>query len=263
MSIVRPAVHVLLGAARHVDRPGPTGRAAGTEEQTAPRRTLNRTKPETKPNDPFYNPPSGGANPPKPGARPTDARDLVVQRAFAGLGGTLADVVRNGAGLLSGNQPSFGHFDLYFLWSLERVGVIYGMDKIGGINWYDVGSTALVRSQSPDGSWNFKTYGAEVNTAFAVLFLLQVEPRPRPVEQGAEGSDQYRDALRVMALRLRSCCPTARAHLPRRRVQVRGAPRCRRSVDVPNPMGDLALTLAAGLLKATGADWTKRLGGLA
>ena len=75
-----------------------------------------------------------------------------------------------GRGLLVANGMN-GNGDLYFLWSMERVGVIFGVDKIGGFDWYDLGSTVLVRSQSPDGTWNISGYGPEVNTSFAVLFL--------------------------------------------------------------------------------------------
>ncbi len=34
----------------------------------------------------------------------------------------------------------------YFLWSMERVGVVYGIEKIGGYNWYDIATTVVVKS---------------------------------------------------------------------------------------------------------------------
>jgi hypothetical protein len=58
---------------------------------------------------------------------------------------------------------------LYFCWSLERVGVIYGINLIDGIDWYEWGSRRLLGDQLPDGSWE----GKGVETSFAVLFLAR------------------------------------------------------------------------------------------
>lgn len=63
---------------------------------------------------------------------------------------------------------------LYFLWSLERVAVLYGLDTVGNHDWYAWGSDALLDTQLPNGSWGMRNYhGAnpEINTAFAILFL--------------------------------------------------------------------------------------------
>jgi hypothetical protein len=64
--------------------------------------------------------------------------------------------------------------DSYFLWSLERVAVIYDVDMIGKIDWYRWGADHLIKSQGADGSWtgNPNRVGStEVATSFAVLFL--------------------------------------------------------------------------------------------
>jgi hypothetical protein len=64
--------------------------------------------------------------------------------------------------------------NLYFLWSLERVAVIYDLDRVGELDWYKWGSEYLVKSQTKEGSWtNGGYHGAddEINTAFALLFL--------------------------------------------------------------------------------------------
>ena len=64
--------------------------------------------------------------------------------------------------------------DLYFLWTLERVGVIYSKDLIGGKDWYDWGYPIVLKAQEPDGSWDEKhrqRFGPEVDTPFALLFL--------------------------------------------------------------------------------------------
>ena len=66
---------------------------------------------------------------------------------------------------------TLGDRDFYFLWSLERVGVIYGVDKIGKIDWYDLGADELVEAQHPTGAWGKGARGGVVDTSFALLFL--------------------------------------------------------------------------------------------
>jgi hypothetical protein len=64
--------------------------------------------------------------------------------------------------------------NLYFLWSLERVAVLYGLETIGNHDWFIWGADALVDTQLANGSWDSRAYhGAnpEVSTAFALLFL--------------------------------------------------------------------------------------------
>lgn len=64
------------------------------------------------------------------------------------------------------------HF--YYLYALERVGMLYGTDLIGGHAWYAAGATWLLDSQNPDGSWGKNGSEEEDttwNTCFALLFL--------------------------------------------------------------------------------------------
>src|SRR5262249_42171515 len=96
-------------------------------------------------------------------------RDGAINRGFAALGQFMPARMQQG-GLVIG-APQLGNRDLYFLWCLERVGVIFGKERIGGVDWYDAGATALVRSQAGDGSWTIPGYIQSVNTSFAVLFL--------------------------------------------------------------------------------------------
>lgn len=208
-------------------------------------------KNEPKPTDPFASSPKEPEKKP-PAKRPADARDLVIQRAFAGLGLTIADKIRTGQGLLSA-QGGHGQGDLYFLWSLERVGVVYGVEKIGGFNWYDVGATAIVRSQSPNGSWDIGGYNAEVNTAFALLFLAKsnlardlsskVQKDPTNTELRAGKGPSPVDLLPP-----RPTTPIATVPPP--------------VLTLPNPTGDRAIAMAADLLKSTGEDWNKQLAAL-
>ena len=133
--------------------------------------------------DPFFNP-AKPADPPKPkkdpdpkkkAKKPTDVRDAAVQLAMASLGRVLAGEVQPGKG--NRRRPRInladgllGDRDYYFFWSLERVGVLYGLDKIGGVDWYDAGAESLVQAQNDDGSWGRR---GEVETAFALLFLAR------------------------------------------------------------------------------------------
>jgi hypothetical protein len=73
-----------------------------------------------------------------------------------------------------------GTVNLYFLWSVERVGVLCGVDTIGGIDWYRWGTELLLRSQRPDGSWLGRgSYGYPVvDTSFALLFLRRSDLLP-------------------------------------------------------------------------------------
>jgi hypothetical protein len=64
--------------------------------------------------------------------------------------------------------------NLYYLWSVERVGVIFNLKHIGGKDWYTWGSEILVANQDANGSWDKGHFHAShpvVNTSFALLFL--------------------------------------------------------------------------------------------
>jgi hypothetical protein len=60
----------------------------------------------------------------------------------------------------------------YFLWSLERVALTYGLETLGRRDWYSWGAEILLANQGPDGSWSngeFNQGGCD--SAFALLFL--------------------------------------------------------------------------------------------
>jgi hypothetical protein len=60
--------------------------------------------------------------------------------------------------------------DLYFLWSVERVAVLYNLKTVGQIDWYAWGSKLLLANQQSDGSWRERLPGIP-DTCFALLFL--------------------------------------------------------------------------------------------
>jgi hypothetical protein len=56
------------------------------------------------------------------------------------------------------------------LWSLERVAVAFNLDKIDGLDWYQMGCRRILPAQMPTGFWTGR-YGNEIDTALALLFL--------------------------------------------------------------------------------------------
>lgn len=68
----------------------------------------------------------------------------------------------------------------YFMWSVERMGVILGLEKFGTVDWFDRGATALLASQGKpageneaiEGAWQIASTGSALSeTSFAILFL--------------------------------------------------------------------------------------------
>jgi hypothetical protein len=64
---------------------------------------------------------------------------------------------------------------MYFLWSVERVAVLYNLPKIMDKDWYMWGMNLLLSHQRPDGSWQPSIsigYRSDIlDTCFALLFL--------------------------------------------------------------------------------------------
>ncbi len=67
-------------------------------------------------------------------------------------------------------------FDYYFLYAVERLGVLGHLRFIGTYDWYVVGAEQLVRTQRPDGGWG---PGLVLDTSWAVLFLKRASFRAR------------------------------------------------------------------------------------
>jgi hypothetical protein len=77
-----------------------------------------------------------------------------------------------------GPQQQFPQgLSLYFMWSVERVAVLYDLAKIGEHDWYLWGVNLLLPSQRANGSWQTGSYHGSnptVDTCFALLFLKRV-----------------------------------------------------------------------------------------
>ncbi len=66
--------------------------------------------------------------------------------------------------------------NLYFLWSLERVAVLYDLKAIDGKDWYGWAREVLLANQQPKGNWQGGGYPGStpvIDTCFALLTLLQ------------------------------------------------------------------------------------------
>ena len=64
------------------------------------------------------------------------------------------------------NPGSGGHL-YYYLYALERVGMLTGLSRLGDRDWYRQGAAMLVATQGADGSWG----RSPSDTPFALMFL--------------------------------------------------------------------------------------------
>jgi hypothetical protein len=94
-------------------------------------------------------------------------------------------------------DPRAWHY--YYLYSIERTGILCNTEKFGDKEWYPGGAQFLLLNQSSDGSW---TTGARLqwkaagsmeapDTCFALLFLTR--STPPLVETGDQRKDPPRD----------------------------------------------------------------------
>jgi len=57
----------------------------------------------------------------------------------------------------------------YYLYAMERLGILYGTEKLGAHDWYPKGALFLLDAQRADGSW--QADDPVTDTCFAILFL--------------------------------------------------------------------------------------------
>jgi hypothetical protein len=94
--------------------------------------------------------------------------DQGIQKGLKFLSGFIGQPVRRGGP--KQRQP----VNLYFMWSVERVGVLYSLPKINDKDWYLWGVEQLLELQQPNGNWQAGGYpgsNPNVDTCFALLFL--------------------------------------------------------------------------------------------
>ena len=110
----------------------------------------------------------GHALEPEPGLKPeTDPKTV---NAFKAISASAGEPVGR-----TDNRPTpKAAGGMYYLWALERIGVLYDVALIGKKDWYQWAAEILVGHQNLDGSWTDGGFHGEspvVNTALAVLIL--------------------------------------------------------------------------------------------
>lgn len=109
------------------------------------------------------------------------------------IGDGLAWLIRNWD--MSGN-PKRGNFQYYYyLYTIERMAMLGGIDEIGGHDWYRQGAEIILRQQGDNGVWDVKQEidpSDVYNTCYALLFLKRgtesIHP-PAPVITGGDYPD--------------------------------------------------------------------------
>lgn len=68
-------------------------------------------------------------------------------------------------------NPGSGAWFYYYLYGLERVGILSGLQRFGKHDWYREGAARLVRMQADSGAW--REANPVVDTSFGLLFLAK------------------------------------------------------------------------------------------
>lgn len=223
-----------------------TGNARRIEKRPPKEAVLK--SPAAKGDDFFTNPGKGE----KPTEKPPETRDPAAIRGLTVLGAFLSGYVQ--ANNLLAPNDKHGDRDLYLLWSIERVGVIYNVDKLGGINWYDVGSAAILKAQAGNGSWgNGHHYGDDVNTSFALLFLCKADLLRDLSNKFRNSKDTELRAGNSGAI------PTGNGGTGSEVAPMPKGNNVPATTPLPNVVDDASTKLATALIQAPATDWSKAL----
>ncbi|HMF16095.1 MAG TPA: hypothetical protein VKE98_02760 [Gemmataceae bacterium] len=126
-------------------------------------------------------------------------KDPIVKNGFR----LISEVLKNPNGEMQKKLLVKPEMFYYFLFSLERMAVVYDVKKIGETDWYTWGAKILVDKQEPDGSWKGE-HGA-ADTCFALLFLKRANVaedltfdlkgivKPAPKKKKLKESERERD----------------------------------------------------------------------
>jgi len=99
-------------------------------------------------------------------------KDKVVAGGMAWLAKNFSVTENVGPCQTGGREPK--EFLYYYLYALERAGMLYDTAFIGRNDWYFEGARVLLAAQKPDGSWAESgpaTMRPTWDTCFAILFL--------------------------------------------------------------------------------------------
>jgi hypothetical protein len=104
-------------------------------------------------------------------------QDPRVVKAFAWLSGRVGAPV----GSTVGRPTPTDAGGLYFMWSMERVAVLYDVGKLDKKDWYQWGAEILLCHQQQDGRWEKGGQHVEhavLSTSMALLFLRRANLTP-------------------------------------------------------------------------------------
>jgi hypothetical protein len=185
-----------------------------------------------------------GASPGTPQGKPErephiEAREAFERAAVLKDNATFAKGLEKAGAFAAGIHPGSPK---YFLWSVERLGVILGVEQFGATDWFKQGAQSLISSQQADGSWN-GSWGNKCDTAFGVLFLRKAN-LGSDISRLLEGEPQQRFAIssRPDRPRFDTLVEAIKAAQPGETIRIDG--------NGPFPMGHLEfsqdVTLQAG-----------------
>jgi len=94
-------------------------------------------------------------------------------------------------------KPGACRWHFYYLYGVERTGALSGRRKFAGKDWYNEGAAWLLKKQHGNGDWGSPWGEYEMNTPFAILFLIRAtqpsytrhEIKSRILSSGAEKKD--------------------------------------------------------------------------
>ncbi len=97
--------------------------------------------------------------------------DEIIHQGFR----TLTDMLKEYYAAFVYQQLPLDQLDLYCLWTVERVAVLYNLRELESLEWYPAGVQLLLPLQRADGSWTTKGTTClgepSVASSFALLFL--------------------------------------------------------------------------------------------
>ena len=95
------------------------------------------------------------------------APDPAILNGFAALSRQI--------GVPAGRTRDLPLTNMYMLWSIERISVLYGLPTIANKDWYRWGAEILVANQTREGNWSadggYPGWTPMANTCLALLFL--------------------------------------------------------------------------------------------
>ncbi len=115
-------------------------------------------------------------NPKAVGVKRDLARDPAIQRGFAVLLPVIG--IPKGVEAAPVLQANPLNNVYYTLWTLERMAVLFGAQRLGGKDWYRWGAEILLKNQQSDGSWHGAYERGGPDTCFALLFLKRTNLAP-------------------------------------------------------------------------------------